>query len=506
MESTDVVIAGAGPTGLMLACELRLAGVDVALFDGLPARTGESRAGGIHARTMEILDQRGMLDRLMARGRPMQAGHFSGLRMDFSDLDTRYPYTLAVVQTEIEKAFELHAAELGTHVQWASRIDGLHQDDTGVHVEVTGPSGRRVVRAEYLVGCDGGRSTVRKQAAIGFPGTGATMSGMLADVELRDPPADVVFSCRRGPGNFSVMQYQPGWYRLIVQRYDRVLDRSSDLMFDEFRAHFTEVAGTDYGMHSPAWVSHFGDTARHADTYRQGRVFLAGDAAHIHYPAGGQGLNLGVQDAFNLGWKLAAALHGQASEDLLDTYTTERHPIAARVLHNTRAQTALARSGPHTDALRDVMLDLIGIDAVRQRLALMVTGLDIRYDMTCTHPLAGRRIPDIDLTINDHSTSVHSLLRTGRAVLLSLGADHPAATTSQPWHQQVDIVAAQSDCVRWTVPGLGEITAPAATLIRPDGYVAWATEDSSTQELTEALADWFGASQPRRVDPGRKSP
>jgi 2-polyprenyl-6-methoxyphenol hydroxylase-like FAD-dependent oxidoreductase len=492
MEDADVVIAGAGPTGLMLACELRLAGVEVIVFDELPARTGESRAGGIHARTMEILDQRGMLDRVMARGRPMQAGHFSGLRMDFSDFDTRYPYTLAIVQAEIERAFELHATALGTPLRWASPISGFHQDDTGVGVEVAGPNGPRVVRARYLVGCDGGRSAVRKLAEIGFPGTDATMSGMLADVELDDPPADIVFSRRRGHGDFSVMQYQPGWYRLIVQRYDLVRERSTEPAFDDFRAHFTEIAGTDYRMHSPTWVSHFGDTARQTDRYRNGRVLVAGDAAHIHYPAGGQGLNLGVQDAANLGWKLAATLRGHAPEDLLDTYTTERHPIAARVLHNTRAQTALARSGPHADALRDIMSDLIAIDDVRQRLGLMITGLDIRYDTTCNHPLAGRRIPDIDLTIIDRGTTIHALLRTGRAVLLTLTENHPAVTTAQPWHKQVDIITAHGHRDRWTIPGIGEITAPAATLIRPDGYVAWTTEESSNKGLIDALTTWIG--------------
>ncbi|WP_067714829.1 FAD-dependent monooxygenase [Nocardia yamanashiensis] len=491
METTDVVIAGAGPTGLMLACELRLAGVRVTLVDGLPARTGESRAGGIHARSMEILDGRGLLDRLLPQGRLMQAGHFGGLSLDFSDFETRQPHMLAILQSIIERELDGRAGELGAVVQWSSPVTGFGQDATGIEVEIGGAEPRRI-RAAYLIGCDGGRSSVRKLAGFGFSGTDATVTGMLADVELTDPPAQPFFAHRSGAGDFSVVQFQPGWYRLVVQRHDVVLPRGAELTFDEFRAHFTELAGTDFGMHSPRWVSHYGDAARQADHYRAGRVFLAGDAAHIHYPAGGQGQNLGIQDAVNLGWKLAAVVRGEAAESLLDTYESERHPIAARVLHNTRAQTALMRPGAHTDALRDVMSDLIDMDAVRRRLGLMITALDIRYDTKCDHPLAGRRIPDADLTTATGATRVAELQRTARPILLALnGTEVPDLGA---WQGLVDVVTAAT-ARRWTTPESGEIPSPAAVLVRPDGYVAWATDGSDTTGLTAALTEWVGAAR-----------
>ncbi|WP_112244331.1 FAD-dependent monooxygenase [Kribbella monticola] len=487
METTQVVIAGAGPTRLMLAGELRLAGIEVVVLDALPGRSGESRAGGIHARTMELFDQRGLLERLLPQGRAIQAGHFAGLRLDFSDFPTRYPFTLGIVQAAIERELDDYVTDLGAKVRWGSPMVGFRQDTTGVEVETGG--GDRI-RCEFLVGCDGGRSAVRKLAGIDFSGTDATMTGLLADVELADPPADTVFSRRRGPGDFSVMAFQPGWYRLMVQRHDRVLDRAAEPDFEAFRESFVEVAGTDYGMHSPRWVSQYGDTARQADRYREGRVFLAGDAAHIHYPAGGQGLNTGVQDAVNLGWKLATVLRGEASDDLLDTYAAERHPVAARVLQNTRAQTALSRPGPHTEALRETFAGLFDIADVRRQLGLMITSLDIRYDVKSDHPLAGRRIPDADLLVAGEATRVCELLRTGRPLLLTFGG--PPASSVTGWTDRLDCVTA--DTQQWKVPGVGDIATPAAVLVRPDGYVAWASDDADAtgSSLSDALTTWFG--------------
>jgi len=487
METTQVVIAGAGPTGLMLAAELRLAGIEVVVLDGLPARTGESRAGGIHARTMEVFDQRGLLERLLLHGRPIQAGHFAGLGLDFTDFATRYPCTLAIVQADIERELDQYAAGLGAPVRWGTPVLGFGQDATGVEVEIGGPRGGRI-RCAYLIGCEGGRSTVRKLAGIGFGGTDATMTGMLADVELAEPPAEAaIFSRRRGPGDYSVLQFQPGWYRLIVQRHDRVLDRTAEPTFEDFRDSFREIAGTDFGMHSPRWVSQYGDAARQADRYRADRVLLAGDAAHIHYPAGGQGLNMGVQDAVNLGWKLAAVLRGEASDVLLDSYETERHPIAARVLHNTRAQTALARPGAHADALRETFAGLIEIDDVRAQLGLMISALDIRYDLKGDHPLIGRRVPDADLT----TTRVHKLLVAGRPVLLSLNG--AVAPSVEGWADRLDHVAADCEASYWSVPGVGDISTPATLLIRPDGYVAWAADGPGDDGLSDALSTWLGA-------------
>ncbi|MFD6160804.1 FAD-dependent monooxygenase [Nocardia sp. NPDC060256] len=490
METTEVVIAGGGPTGLMLAAELRLAGVDVVLLDGLPARTGESRAGGIHARTMEIFDQRGLLDDLMPQGRVMPAGHFSALRLDFSDFHTRYPFMLAVLQSVVERELDRRATELGAPVRWGSPVAGFRQDATGIDVEVGGPDGTYQIRAAYLVGCDGGRSTVRKLAGIGFTGTDATATGMLADVELAEPPAEPFFGLRRGAGDYSAVQFEPGWWRLVVQRHDLVMERGSTLSFEDFRKNFVEIAGTDFGMHSPRWVTHYGDAARQADRYRDGRVFLAGDAAHIHYPAGGQGQNLGVQDAVNLGWKLAIALRGNGSDEVLDTYESERLPVGARVLHNTRAQTALQRPGAHMEALRDIMGDLIDMDVVRERLGLMITALDIRYDTKGDHPLAGRRVPDGDLSTDEGDTRVFELLRSGRPMLLRLNGNQ--APSAQGWRDRVDVVDARSRDERWAVPGVGDIAVPAAILIRPDGYAAWVSDQAGDDGLVEALATWFG--------------
>ncbi|WP_406275933.1 FAD-dependent monooxygenase [Nocardia sp. NBC_00881] len=489
VETTDVVIAGGGPVGLMLACELRLAGVEVTLVDGLRARTGASRAGGIHARTMEIFDQRGLLERLLPQGRPIQAGHFGGLPLDFTDFPTRHPYMLAVLQSAIERELDQRAAELGASVHWASPVAGFDSDTAGIEVGLGGPNPRSI-RAAYLVGCDGGRSVVRKLAGIEFTGTDATMTGMIADVELSDPPAEAFFGQRRGAGDFSAVQFQPDWYRLVVQRHDRVLERGIELSFENFRANFTEIAGTDFGMHSPRWVTRYSDAARLADRYRAGRVLLAGDAAHIHYPAGGQGLNMGVQDAVNLGWKLGATLRGNAPADILDTYETERRPIAARVLHNTRAQTALSRSGAHTDALRDIMSDLIDLDEVRQRLGHMITALDIRYDIKGDHPLTGRRIPDADLTTATGDTRAHELLRAARPILLLLNGTETSSVTG--WDDRVDVVRATARTEYWVIPRVGKIPTPAAVLIRPDGYVAYATTAPGDEGLTDALTAWIG--------------
>jgi 2-polyprenyl-6-methoxyphenol hydroxylase-like FAD-dependent oxidoreductase len=469
---TEVLIAGGGPTGLMLACELRLAGVDVHVVDRLTGRSGESRAGGIHPRTMEVLDQRGLLDRFLAKGRPMQAGHFSGLRLDFSQLDTRYPFTLNILQASVEQLMEQRAAELGVHVHWSSGVTAIRQDADGVTVDI----GDEQVRAQYLVGCDGGRSTVRKLTGIDFPGTDATMSSMLGDVELADPPPESIFQERGATGDFAVFAFEPGWYRVLTSTYDGTVDRDAPAGIEDLRASLISIAGTDYGMHSPRWVSRFSDTARQATEYRHGRVLLAGDAAHIHFPAGGQGMNLGLQDAVNLGWKLAATVHGDAPHSLLDTYHAERHPVAARVLHNTRAQTALARPGEHISALRDILTGLIGLDDVNNQLGGMISALDVHYPLGDGHPLLGRRMPDIDLATESGERRMYSLLHDARPVLLDLGTGVDLRAVSAG---RADVVNAQPHA-----------QAPTAVLVRPDGYVGWVP--SSGIDLDAALTTWFG--------------
>ena len=492
---TDVVIAGAGPTGLMLACELRLAGVDVEVVERLTERTGESRAGGIHSRTLEVLDQRGVLDRFLAVGELTPVGHFSGLWLDFDGFESRHPYPLMILQSAIERLLEEWAGELGVRVHWSSEVSGIQQDGDGVTVELGGHGARpATVRARYLVGCDGGRSTVRKLSGVAFPGTAATMTALLGDVEVPDLPEDFIFMRRCPGGHFSAIALEPGWHRVITSEYGPV-DHDAPATFEQLRESLVRLAGTDFGMRDPRWVSRFSDAARQAAEYRIGRVLLAGDAAHVHYPAGGQGLNLGVQDAVNLGWKLGSVVHGRAPQSLLDSYHTERHRVAEGVLQNTRAQSALARPGPEMDALREVFGSLMVIDDVNRYLRGVITALDIRYPADGDHPLAGRRVPDADLKTPDGATRVHELLHAARPVLLDLGGGTEVAGAAASWADRVDLVEAQSEDDCWPTPGVGELDAPAALLIRPDGHVAWAAaagDPPHTAALRTALTTWFG--------------
>ncbi|WP_443040943.1 FAD-dependent monooxygenase [Streptomyces sp. AHA2] len=489
----DVVVAGAGPTGLMLACELRLAGAEVVVVERLAQRTGESRAGGIHSRTLEVLDQRGVLDRFLAEGALQPVGHFSGLYVDFDESESRHPYPLMILQSAVERLLEEWASELGVRMRWSSPVVGVRQDDSGVRVEL-GTDGAPL-RARYLVGCDGGRSTVRKLAGIGFPGTGPTMTALIGDVELPDLPEDYVWVRRRPAGDYSAIAFEPGWYRVITSEYDRVPGRDEPVTFEQLRQSLVRVAGTDFGMRNPRWVSRFTDAARQADRYRQGRVLLAGDAAHIHFPAGGQGLNTGVQDAVNLGWKLAAVVRGQAPDSLLDSYHAERHPVGERVLHNTRAQSALVRPGAQTDALREVFGALMVFDDVNRYLRHLLNALDIRYPSGGDHPLEGRRVPDAGLTACGGARRVHELLHAARPVLLDLRGSAEVAAAVKGWADRVDLVEARSEEAHWLVPGIGEIEAPDALLVRPDGHVAWAAApggDPDLPALCTALDTWFG--------------
>ncbi|SCG58871.1 FAD-dependent monooxygenase [Micromonospora halophytica] len=499
MTKTDVVIAGAGPTGLMLACELRLSGVEVVVLDRLDGRSGESRAAGMHARTLEVLDQRGIVEPFIAAGRSLPSGLFAKQLLNLARLETRYPFSLMLLQTRTEALLDQRAAELGVQVRWSSEVAGLRQDETGVVIDVRHPDGSvSTMSADYLVGCDGGRSAVRKLAGISFPGTPATLTAMLGDVELADPP-DGPTVVAGEKGNVSVLGYEPGWHRVFTTVYDVVISRDEPMTFERLRDWTMQIAGTDFGMHSPRWLSSFGDSARQAERFRLGRVLLAGDAAHIHFPAGGQGMNLGMQDAVNLGWKLGMVVNGHAPDALLDTYHDERSAVAARVLQNTRAQTALARPGPHGDALREVFADLVAVDDVNQMLAGMISALDIRYPLGDGHPLLGRRFPDLDLTVPDGEIRLFSLLHTARPVLLNLNDDPrllaELTAVTAGWRDRLDIVDARCRGRFPQAAGDSELSPPAAVLIRPDGHTAWITSTGDTPDLTaleSALTTWLG--------------
>jgi 3-(3-hydroxy-phenyl)propionate hydroxylase len=479
-----VVIAGGGPTGMMLAAELAVAKVDVAIVERQPAgeRPGGSRSGGLHSRTIEVLDQRGVADRFLAEGQTAQVGSFAGVRLDISDFPTRHNYGLALWQNRFEEILAGWVGELGVPIQRGREVTGFTQDDSGVEVEL---SGGESLRAQYLVGCDGGRSLIRKAAGIDFPGWEPSVSSLIAEVEMSEEPE---FGLRRDArGQHGIGPIDDGKrVRLVVS--ERYAGQNGEPTLHDLSQALVAVWGTDFGVHSPTWLSRFTDTTRQAASYREGRVLLAGDAAHIHYPIGGQGLNIGVQDAVNLGWKLAQVVRGTSPESLLDTYHAERHPVGARVLQTTMAQTALTPSNARIDALRDTLAELLSVDEARKWSAGMLSGLDIHYDLGEGHPLLGRRMPDLDLVTADGELRVFSLLHDAHGVLLNLG--EPGGVDITPWSDRVRMIDA-TYAGPWELPVLGAVTAPPAVLIRPDGYVAWVGEPGDPG-LPDALATWFG--------------
>ena len=478
-----VVIAGGGPTGLMLAAELALAQVDVAVVErrASPELTG-TRAGGLHARSIEILDQRGIAGRFLHEGQIVQLAGFAWTRLDISDLPTRHAYGLALRQSHIERILAGWVEELAVPIYRGVEVTGFAQDDAGIDVAL---SGGQTLRADYLVGCDGGRSLVRKAAGIDFPGTEPTLSNLMAEVEMRDQP---IFGLRHdGLGFHGLSKAESG--RVLVVATEATLARTSEPTLRDLSEALVAVYGTDFGAHNPAWISRFTDAARQAASYRRGRVLLAGDAAHIHHSVGGQGLNTGLQDAVNLGWKLAQVVNRVSPESLLDSYHSERHPVAARVLRNTRAQIALLRRADDgLIAAREIFAELLVLDEPRRRLGAMMSGLDIRYDLGEGHPLLGRRMPDLDLTIDGRPQNLFTLLHGARGLLLTFGK--PDVTAITPWADRVDVVAADH-AGEWELPVIGHVTAPKAVLVRPDGYVAW-VGDEIELGLADALTRWFG--------------
>lgn len=481
----SIVVAGGGPTGMMLAGELALAGIDVAIVE---RRTSQdiagSRAGGLHAGTIELLDRRGIVDRFLSQGRIAQVAAFGGTALDISDFPTRHNYGLALWQNHIERILAEWIAELPVTIYRGSEVVGFTQDRDGVDVEM---SEDRSLRAEYLVGCDGGRSVVRKRAGIDFPGWDPTISNLIAEAEMSEEPEYGFRYDHRGLQ--AIGKLDNGLVRVVLT--EQQPPPANEPTLEYLSEMLASVYGTDYGVHGPRWISRFTDTTRQAASYRKGRVLLAGDSAHVHYPAGGQGLNIGVQDAVNLGWKLAQVVKGQSPECLLDTYHAERHPIAARALRLTMAQVALRRQDERSKALADTVSELLAIDEARQRIGATMSGLDIRYDLGDGHPLVGRCMPDLDLIIAGRPTRVFTLLHEARPVLLKFG--EPDTIDIAPWADRVRTIDATCEDA-WELPLLDPIAAPGAVLIRPDGYVAWVGGRTTTDiaGLAEALSAWFG--------------
>jgi 3-(3-hydroxy-phenyl)propionate hydroxylase len=485
MRTTEhaVVIAGGGPAGMMLAAELALAKVDVAVVERRPDHVlAGSRAGGLLTRTIEVLDQRGVADRFLAEGQVHQAMPFGTAMLDMSDLPTRHPYFLGIFQNEIERIMAAWIAELPVRIYYGSEVTGFAQDDTGVDVEL---SDDRSLRAGYLVGCDGGRSLIRKAAGIEFPGWDPTRSNLIAEVETAEEPPQGVRHDATGIQAVHMME-NGSTVRVVVTEQE--IGPSSEPTLRDLSEALITVYGTDFGIHNPTWISRFTDMTRQAATYRAGRVLLAGDAAHVHYPAGGQGLSLGVQDAVNLGWKLAQVVGGSSPDSLLDTYQDERHPVVARVLQHTIALGTLQRQDERMKALVDVVSELANLDEPRKRLVGIRSGLDIHYDLGEGHPLLGRRMPDLDLVTANGPLRVFELLHGARPLLLDLA--QPGDFDVAPWADRVQLIAASYNG-DWELPVLGAVSAPTAVLIRPDGYVAW-VGDGTDVGLTDALATWFG--------------
>jgi 2-polyprenyl-6-methoxyphenol hydroxylase-like FAD-dependent oxidoreductase len=479
MTEHAVVIAGGGPTGMMLAAELTLAGTDVLVVERRASfKLESSRSRGLHSRTIEVLDQRGIVDRFLAEGKAVQVQAFARVPMDISDFPTRHNYGLALLQSHFERLLAGWIDELGVPILREREVTGFTQDDSGVDVALSDGTS---LQAHYLVGCDGGRSIVRNAAGIDFAGWDPTTRWIIAEVEMEEKPE---FGLRGGGGIGPAEDGRVG-VTLIVPD----LDRSDEPTLQDVRDALVRVDGADYGVHSPHWISSFTDMTRQAVAYRSGSVLLAGDAAHVHAPMGGQGLNIGVQDAVNLGWKLAQVVKGTSPVSLLDTYHAERHPVGARVLQNTMAQRAIGANDERTVALRGILAELLRMDQPRKHIAGMISGLDVAYDLGEGHPLLGRRMPDLDLGAGDGAVRVFSLLHRAKPLLLNLG--EPGRFDITPWAERVQLVDAQH-VGTWELPVLGAVAAPHAVLIRPDGHVAWVGDGTDTG-LRDALTTWFGS-------------
>lgn len=492
MTDHSVVIAGAGPTGLMLAGELALAGIDVVVVERRPnQKLSGARALGISSRTIEVFDQRGIADRFLAAGQIAQVTGFAVTRLDISDFPTRHNYGLALRQKHIERILAEWITELEVPILYEREVIGFVQDDSGVNVEI---SGGNALRTQYLVGCDGGRSVVRKVAGIDFPGWDPTTSSILAEVEMAEQPPYGVHRSAAGSYAFGREEYEIKDGQIVYKDVGPIgvmvtepdASARGEPTLSDLKRLLIAACGTDYGVHSPTWISRFTDMTRQAAKYRSGRVLLAGDAAHVHSPIGGLGLGAGVQDAVNLGWKLAQVVKGQSSDALLDTYHAERHPVGARMLKATMAQVALHREDVRTLAVRDIVGELLTMEEPRRQIAGMMSGLDIRYDFGEGHPLLGRRMPDLDIATADGGQRIFSYLHRAEPVLITFAG--PLSAEIARLSDRVRYVEAEYTG-EWELPVLGRVSAPTAVFIRPDGYVAWVGEGNS-EGLMDALTKW----------------
>ncbi|AVS96104.1 3-(3-hydroxyphenyl)propionate hydroxylase [Paracidovorax avenae] len=501
MNDAHVVVVGAGPTGLMLACELKSMGVDVVLIERRPRGTsGESRAPGINARTMEVFAQRGLAGQFVQRGRPLPAVLFSGIPMDPKAFDRDWPEALILPQHETERVLTERAIGLGVDIRWGAALLHVSQDEAGVQLLVSDGSGKTSsLCSDYAVGADGGHSVVRRSLGISFDGDDPLSHWLVADVELAAPPTEQqAFGRNSKVGTYQVSPVEPGWYRVSMMKIGPPVDSKARVTLGELREAMSDGLGTDFGLRSARWMSRFTDGFRQAARYRRGRVFLAGDAAHTHSPIGGQGLNLGIQDAANLGWKLArVALHG-ASDGLLDTYQEERYPVAEGVLQLARAQTLLIKPGRQVDALRGVVADMLAVPEVARRYAGALSGLSLRYGWgNGGHPLLGMRAPNLPTPGSVLGADVFSLMARmpGRFLWLQDKAGiepADAMAPSLPGVERVDVIAPAG----WHIPAIGIVPPFTCLLVRPDGYVAYVGDTEpqtpASAGLLDALRKWQG--------------
>lgn len=485
----DVVIAGAGPVGLWLARELRLAGAGVVVLERATERSPHSKALTMHPRSLEVLAMRGVQKDFLAEGVRIPNGHFGALenRLDFAELDTEFPFTLAQPQVRTEELFEQYALAQDAEIRQGHEVVGIEQDEDSVAVKVSGPKGQYRTWARFVVGCDGAGSAVRKHAGIAFPGMDSSVFGYLGDVALDNPPKEIGFSANNARGSVMVAPLPGGLFRFVGVDPERQDVAGTELGFEELQRTVSEIAGTDFGMRDPVWLSRFGNATRQAENYRDRRVLLAGDAAHIHFPTGGVGLNVGIQDVMNLGWKLAAHVRGRGGDDLLDSYHDERHPVGEKLLENSLAQTAvLTGFSPEGQALRSLLNQLVADHRdLSDDLARRLSALDVAYPPAIPeHPLVGRRVPDLALSDSD---SLYSLLHSGRPVLLDTTG---SLTASQHSAERDDVVI---HSVRIDPAEDSAWKRLSALLVRPDGHVAWAAEYTEKAEdvVEAAVASLF---------------